>query len=153
MSTSAIADSTFADNSLHSPSGAPIGPVPGRILTLSSMPAIRAHAAAVIGPTLVIRGEVSGAEPLLVEGRIEGPVSIPGGYVSVGREGVLTSIVTASEVVVRGTVLGNIHASDRVEICKGGSLTGDIVTRRVSIQDGAYITGSILTEGPDPKSA
>ena len=116
------------------------------------MPDIRAHAAAVIGPSLIIRGEVSGAEPLLVEGRIEGPVNIPSGYVSVGREGVLTSTVTASEVVVRGAVLGDIHASDRVEICKGGSLTGNIVSRRVNIHDGAYITGSVATEGPDTKS-
>jgi cytoskeletal protein CcmA (bactofilin family) len=112
-------------------------------------PASKAHTAAVIGPSLVIKGEVSGAEPLLVEGRIEGPVHIPSGYVSVGREGVVTSTVTASDLVIRGTVTGNVNAAGRVEVCKGGSLTGDIAARRISIEEGAYFSGSIDMGEPE----
>ena len=107
---------------------------------------------AYIGKSLLIKGEVSGSEPIHIEGRIEGSISLPGGHVSVGREGVVTSSVQAGEVIIRGTVQGNITASDRVEIHRGGSLIGKVVTQRISIQDGAEMQGTIEMVRPDPKA-
>jgi cytoskeletal protein CcmA (bactofilin family) len=106
---------------------------------------------AYIGKSLLIKGEVSGSEPIHIEGRVEGSISLPGGHVSVGREGVVTSSVQAGEVIVRGTLRGNVTASDRVEIHRGGNLVGKVVTRRISIEDGAQMQGTIEMVQPDPK--
>jgi len=107
---------------------------------------------AYIGKSLLIKGEVSGSEPLHIEGRIEGSISLPGGHVSVGRQGVVTSSVHAGEVIVRGTLQGNITASDRVEIHRGGNVIGEVVTQRISIEDGAQMKGSIKMGRPDPNA-
>jgi len=107
---------------------------------------------AYIGKSLLIKGEVSGSEPIHIEGRIEGSISLPGGHVSVGREGVVTSSVQAGEVIIRGTLQGNVTASDRVEIHRGGNLIGKVVTQRISIQDGAEMQGTIEMVRPDPKA-
>jgi cytoskeletal protein CcmA (bactofilin family) len=64
----------------------------------------------------------------------------------VGRTGKLNSEVTAREVVVYGNVHGNVRASDRVEIKKDGSVTGDVITARISIEDGAFFKGRIEIE-------
>ena len=106
---------------------------------------------AYIGKSLLIKGEVSGSEPIHIEGRIEGSISLPGGHVSVGREGVVTSSVHAGEVIIRGTLQGNITASDRVEIDRGGNVIGEVVTQRISIEDGAQMKGTIKMGRPDPK--
>ncbi len=106
---------------------------------------------AYIGKSLLIKGEVSGSEPIHIEGRIEGSISLPGGHVSVGREGVVTSSVHAGEVIIRGTLQGNITASDRVEIHRGGNVIGEVVTQRISIEDGAQMKGTIKMGRPDPK--
>ena len=107
---------------------------------------------AYIGKSLLIKGEVSGSEPIHIEGRIEGSISLPGGHVSVGRQGVVTSSVHAGEVIVRGTLQGNITASDRVEIHRGGNVIGEVVTQRISIEDGAQMKGSIKMGRPDPNA-
>jgi cytoskeletal protein CcmA (bactofilin family) len=71
---------------------------------------------ATIGRSLVIKGDISGAESLFVDGRIEGTVNIPEHRVTVGRNGVVTADVNAREVVIMGKVQGNIICSDRLDI-------------------------------------
>ncbi len=105
-----------------------------------------------IGKSLVIKGEVSGTEPVNLEGRIEGPVSLPHNHLNIGRDGMVMSNVDAGDVVVRGTLHGKLTASDRVEIHSGGSLMGDVVAGRITIEDGAYFQGSIDMRRPDPKA-
>jgi len=107
---------------------------------------------AYIGKSLLIKGEVSGSEPIHIEGRIEGSISLPGGHISVGREGVVAASVQAGEVIIRGTVQGNITAGDRVEIHRGGNVIGKVVTQRISIEDGAQMQGTIEMGRPDPKA-
>lgn len=105
-----------------------------------------------IGKSLVIRGEVSGSEPVHIEGRVEGPISFGDCHVNVGREGVVMSNVEAGEVIVRGTLQGNLTVIDRVEVHGGGSVKGDVAAGRVSIECGAYFKGSIDMRRPDPKA-
>ena len=105
-----------------------------------------------IGKSLLIKGEVSGSEPIHIEGRIEGQISLPGGHVNIGRDGMVTSTVQAGEVIVRGTLRGKITASDRVEVHSGGSLIGDVSAGRIRIEDGASFHGSIDMRRPDPKA-
>lgn len=124
-------------------------PVPGRAAPVAGTPVART---AIIGKSLVIKGEVSGSEPLQIEGRVEGSIAFSGNYVSIGRDGVVSANVIAQEVAIRGTLRGNLTISDRVEIHRGGSLVGDIAARRISIEDGAHFQGSIDMRRPDPKA-
>jgi cytoskeletal protein CcmA (bactofilin family) len=98
---------------------------------------------ATIGRTLVIKGEISGSESLYVDGRIEGKITMPDSRVTIGRNGKVDASIQAREVVVMGKVSGNIECSDRVDIRAEGSVTGDISTARISVEDGAALKGGI----------
>jgi cytoskeletal protein CcmA (bactofilin family) len=104
---------------------------------------------ATIGRSVVIKGEISGAESLYIDGRIEGTVSFGDHRVTVGRNGVVAANITAREVVIMGKVTGNIECSDRVDIRSEGSLTGDIVSQRISIEDGAMLKGAVQVKSTE----
>jgi cytoskeletal protein CcmA (bactofilin family) len=106
---------------------------------------------ATIGRTLVIKGEISGAEALYVDGRIEGKISLPDHRVTIGRNGSVQANITAREVVVMGKVSGNIECSDRVDIRSEGSVTGDVSTMRISVEDGAVLKGGIQVRSGEQK--
>jgi len=107
---------------------------------------------ATIGRSVVIKGEISGAESLYIDGRIEGTVSFADHRVTVGRNGVVAANITAREVVIMGKVTGNIECSDRVDIRGEGSLTGDIVSQRISIEDGAMLKGAVQVKSTEVKA-
>jgi cytoskeletal protein CcmA (bactofilin family) len=106
---------------------------------------------ATIGRTLVIKGEISGSEALYIDGRIEGKITMPESRVTIGRNGKVDASIQAREVVVMGKVNGNIQCSDRVDIRAEGSVTGDISTARISVEDGAALKGGIQVHA-DPKA-
>src|SRR3954449_9098900 len=107
---------------------------------------------ATIGKSLVIKGEVTGSESLYIDGRVEGSVNLPGNRVTVGRNGVVSANINAREIVVLGKVRGNLTASDRVDIRSDGSLTGDVIAARISIEDGAFFKGGIdIRKGGQPQ--
>ena len=112
---------------------------------VASRPAVTTTTAdqATIGKSLVIKGEVTGSESLYIDGRVEGSISLAGNRVTIGRNGVVAANINAREIVVLGKVRGNLTASDRVDIRSDGSLTGDVVAARISIEDGAYFKGGI----------
>ena len=88
-----------------------------------------------IGRTLVIKGEVTGAEALFIDGRVEGKISFPENRVTVGRNGNVTANITAKEVVIMGKVHGNVECEDRLDIRSEGLLAGDVVTRNPEKKD------------------
>jgi len=104
-----------------------------------------------IGRTVVIKGEVSGSEPLYIDGCVEGTIHFAEHRVTVGRHGTVTANITAKEVVVMGSVKGNIQCSDRVDIRAEGSLTGDVLTRRISVEDGAVLKGNVQVQVPEQR--
>ncbi len=106
---------------------------------------------ATIGRTLIIKGEISGSEALYIDGRIEGKITMPESRVTIGRNGKVDASVQAREVVVMGKVNGNIQCSDRVDIRAEGSVTGDISTVRISVEDGAALKGGIQVHA-EPKA-
>ncbi len=106
---------------------------------------------ATIGKSLVIKGEVTGSESLYIDGRVEGSINLSGNRVTVGRNGVVAANINAREIVVIGKVRGNLVASDRVDIRNEGSLTGDVVAQRISIEDGAFFKGGIDIRKPGQK--
>lgn len=103
---------------------------------------------ATIGKSLVIKGEVTGSESLYIDGKVEGSIQLPGNRVTIGRNGQVSANINAREVVVLGKVRGNLNASDRVDIRNEGSLTGDVVAQRISIEDGAFFKGGIDIRKP-----
>ena len=101
------------------------------------------RATARLGPSLHIKGEISGNEDLLIDGSVEGLIQLDERKLTVGATAKLTADIIAREVVVYGSVKGNLRAKDRIEIKKDGSVNGDLTTARNSIEDGAYFKGSI----------
>jgi len=103
----------------------------------------KSGAVAHIGKSVLVRGELSGSEDLYIDGQVEGTIELRDHNLTVGPNGRVDANVNAKEVVLLGSVKGNIRASERVEIRKSGSLVGDLVSARVTIEDGAYFKGSI----------
>jgi len=110
---------------------------------------------ATIGKSLIVKGEVSGAESLYIDGKVEGSINLPGNRVTVGRNGQVAATIMAREIVVLGKIRGNCTATDRVDIRAEGSLTGDVIAARISIEDGAFFKGGIdiRKAGAEPKTA
>ena len=131
------------------PSMTPAGPLPAGAPRSA---VINSAEQATIGKSLVIKGEVSGSESLYIDGRVEGSIDLAGNRVSVGRNGVVAANISAREIVVLGKVRGNLLASDRVDIRSEGSLTGDVVAQRISIEDGAFFKGGIDIRKPGQKT-
>ena len=137
----AVSPSTMND---PSPAVRPAGTItPAAVATVADQ--------ATIGKSLVIKGEVTGSESLYIDGRVEGSINLAGNRVTVGRNGIVAANINAREIVVLGKVRGNLTASDRVDIRSDGSLTGDVIAARISIEDGAYFKGGIdIRKGGTP---
>jgi cytoskeletal protein CcmA (bactofilin family) len=106
---------------------------------------------ATIGRSLVIKGEVTGGESLYIDGRIEGSITVSEHRVTVGRNGSVAANISAREVVIMGKVQGNIQCGDRLDIRGEGSLTGDVITQRISVEDGAILKGSVQVRAAEGK--
>ena len=99
-------------------------------------------AAAAIGASMVIIGEIYSREELLVDGEVDGKLELQH-RLTVGPNGKVRATIKAREVVVYGNVQGDVEVSDKITIKKNGSLVGDIRTAGIIIDDGAYFKGSI----------
>ena len=107
---------------------------------------------ACLGSSLEIKGKIAGEEDLQIDGKVEGPISLQGQRLTVGRTGRVHSEVTAREVIVYGNITGNLLAQDRVEIKKDASVIGEITTARLSIEDGAHFKGRIEIDRGKPSA-
>ena len=104
-----------------------------------------------IGKSVVIKGDLSGSEDLYLDGQVEGSISLKGNSLTVGPNGQVKASVDAKGVVVQGKLEGNIQATDRVELRKSASVTGDIATQRISIEEGAFLRGKVDIHRLDAK--
>lgn len=96
----------------------------------------------VIGANITIDGEITGSEPVLVEGAVKGRIATES-TVTVANEGVVEADIETPHVAISGQVTGNIVASERVEITAEGRMIGDIKSPRILIADGAGFKGHI----------
>jgi cytoskeletal protein CcmA (bactofilin family) len=108
--------------------------------------------AAMIGASMTVKGEISAREELLVDGEVEGSLESHS-LLTVGPHGKVNANIRAREVVIFGTVRGNVEVAGKIAIREKGSLVGDIKAAGISIDDGAYFKGSIDIVRPEPKSA
>ncbi len=100
----------------------------------------------VIGSTIVIDGEITGDEDLVVQGTIKGRVSLRENIV-VEESGVLEANIETSTITIHGTVTGDIQASERAELKSNCHVVGDIRAPRILIADGASFKGNVDMEG------
>jgi len=108
------------------------------------------HETSIIGKSLVVKGEVSGDEALVVDGEVEGPIMLHGHRLTVRTNGRIRGNIDARHVILHGRVEGDIQASDRLELFRSGSVEGEVSTARISIEDGALFKGKLDISKPEP---
>lgn len=110
-----------------------------------------------LGKSVMIKGEVSGSEDLYLDGQVEGSIDLKGNRLTLGPNGRVKANIAARSAVIHGKLEGNITATDRVDLKQSAVVTGDIVTQRISIDEGAFFKGGVdisRTAGqPEAKSA
>jgi cytoskeletal protein CcmA (bactofilin family) len=99
-----------------------------------------------IGKSILIKGEISGGQNLIIDGGLEGKVQLKDNQVVVGENGKISGEIYAKSIIIHGQVVGNMFAEERLEIKASGSLKGDITSPRVVIDEGAYFRGSVHME-------
>lgn len=104
---------------------------------------IKEHRRSVLSPSMSIKGDISGTEDLVVEGKMEGTISLPKNEVLIGADGQIKADVTALKVSIEGRVTGDIRGSERVVIKHSGRVEGNIVAPRVVLEDGCQFKGSV----------
>lgn len=125
-------------------------PAPPRPVEPMRSDSLRSGEVATIGKSVVVKGELSGSEDLIVDGEVEGSITLRGQSLTVGPNGRVRANIEARNVIVHGRVDGNIHATEKVDLRKSASLSGDISTARISIEDGAFFKGGIDIQKPEP---
>jgi cytoskeletal protein CcmA (bactofilin family) len=96
-----------------------------------------------IGKSISIKGDLTGNEDMVIEGKVEGKVELPNNQLTVGANGTVRAEVHAKAVVVIGRVAGNVHGTERVEIQATGVVDGDVTAPRLVVAEGAVVNGAI----------
>lgn len=106
---------------------------------------------AMVGKAVVVKGEIHSREDLYIDGEIQGTVDLLESKLTIGPNGKIQATIRAREVVVFGSVQGNVEATEKIDIRKEAKLVGDIRTARIVIEDGAFFKGSIDIIKVEPK--
>ena len=113
-----------------------------------------AKAPSVLGPTLTFRGgELSCDEDLVIEGTIEGKIAHHNHHLTIGKQGKVKADVRAKRITVHGTIEGDLHGDEGVHISATAHVHGNVVTPRVSLEEGARFQGSIVTKDAPASAA
>jgi cytoskeletal protein CcmA (bactofilin family) len=106
-----------------------------------------------LGRSVFIRGELSGSEDIYVDGQVEGTIQLNGNSLTVGPNGRIRANIVAKSVTVSGSIDGNIDAGERTDMRKSAVVKGDVRTRRIAIEEGAYFTGKLEILGDSKPQA
>ncbi len=108
-----------------------------------------------IGKSVIVKGELSGSEDLYLDGEVEGMIELHGHSLVIGPNGRVRARIQARDVIIHGKIDGNVQAMERVELRQSAVVVGDIVTRRIVMEEGAYFKGKIdvQKEAPKPQPA
>jgi len=110
--------------------------------TTNTAPATSTQLAS-IGPSIHFKGELTGEEGLIIDGKVEGTIDLKGNQLIVGNNGDIKADVYAQTIIVNGSLTGELHGKEKVHISKTGKVNGNIFSPRVSLEDGAKFKGSI----------
>jgi cytoskeletal protein CcmA (bactofilin family) len=130
------------------PVAAAPAPSPSPAPAAASEPPRRPSERATIGPSIFIKGDLSGEEDLVIEGRVEGKVDLKQNNVTIGKNGRVKADVLGKVVVVEGEVDGNVFAREQAILRQSGAIRGNITAPRVILEDGSRFKGSIDMEPP-----
>lgn len=119
-----------SNNQSNNPSAAPAASTPS----------------AVIGPKIKFKGELTGEEDLLIQGRVEGIIDLKGNHLTIGEQGSVKANLMAKTITINGTVEGDVIGQERIEIKSSSNVKGNLVAARVTLEDGAKFRGSIDME-------
>jgi cytoskeletal protein CcmA (bactofilin family) len=98
---------------------------------------------AMIGATIYIKGDLSGQEDLLIEGRVEGKIELRQHNVTVGKNGKVKADIYGRTITIEGEVQGNLYGEEQLLLKQTSTVRGNIIAPRVSLEDGANFKGSI----------
>ncbi len=115
-------------------------------------PTFTARSSAMIGKSIQIKGDISGAENLIIEGTVEGSIDLPQNDLTIGESGQVTADLKAKVIKVDGQVTGDMSGTEKVVVSKSGRVKGNIVAPRVTLEDGAKFKGSIDMDPGDSSS-
>ena len=122
----------------------PVEPVPVQAVeTPRPNPATTSRITALIGASLKIKGDITGDENLVIEGQVEGKVDLSNHDLTIGASGTVNANLSAKTVHINGAVNGDIDGAELVTVSKSGRVFGNIVSPRVTLEDGAQFKGSI----------
>jgi len=103
--------------------------------------------AARLGPTFAVDGELRGREDLVIQGRVRGKILLPESDLLIADGARVEAEIQVRDILIRGTVTGNITASRRAVIEETGCLDGDLSAAGISVEDGAQLKGSVRVLG------
>lgn len=104
---------------------------------------VKEHRRSVLSPSIAIKGDISGTEDLVLEGKMEGTINLPKNEILIGPDGQVKADLVALKVSIEGRVTGDIRGSERVVIKHSGKVDGNIVAPRVVLEDGCQFKGSV----------
>jgi cytoskeletal protein CcmA (bactofilin family) len=105
-----------------------------------------------IGTGLKIRGELSGSSDLYIDGEAQGKITLIDSRVTVGPNGRVQADIEAREIIIEGSVQGNLKASENVRLASSSKVQGSVLTPRIGIDDGAKLRGKVeMTRAGEPK--
>ena len=110
---------------------------------LGKSPIEQSKKQAVIGPSISIKGELSGEEDLMIQGRVEGTIELKNNNVTVGRTGHIKADIYGKVISIEGEVQGNLFGEEKIVVRESGVVRGNMRTPRFSLEDGAKFKGSI----------
>ena len=113
----------------------------------------RKNEISVIGPSMLVQGDMTGDEDLVVQGRIEGSITLKKNLVTIGKDGRVNATVNAKSIRAEGTVEGELRGQEQIVVTRTGNVSGNIVAPRVTLEDGCRFKGSIDMEGADASGA
>jgi cytoskeletal protein CcmA (bactofilin family) len=113
-------------------------------------PVAASSQSALVGKTLLVKGEIYSEDEILIEGKIQGKITVKNRVV-IGRDGIVEAEIDAREIIIKGKVTGNVRGSQRVEIVPAGTLHGNIHAPRVVIADSGVFEGNIEMRSRDDK--
>lgn len=139
----------MAENSKHGePTSLHVKPIPSHApasqpVTDAQRQALPKPCVSIIGPRMVLKGDLTAGDDMVVHGRIEGRIAHRSQTVTVAPEGVVRALVHARSVIVEGTVQGDIHGDEYVELRAGARVDGDVYCGELRIAKGARLNGTV----------
>jgi cytoskeletal protein CcmA (bactofilin family) len=120
--------------------------------TFDPEPRLPGSGSATLGKNVTVKGQIFSREDLTIDGEVEGTVECHEHRLTIGPNGRVHAGLKAREIVIYGSIQGNVEAAEKIDIKKEAKLVGDIKTSRIMIEDGAYFKGSIdITKAAQPQ--